>query len=103
MGQERLLLFWTRKAAGQTTKATKTFLSGVGKNEEHYLGVINFSDRISQANVKTLWNELRKKVWQLNDSLLNKSYDRIGSDMRDTGLYIDLGPWQFHFFQIIAI
>lgn len=73
------------------------------KDEERYFIVINFSEKDSQANVRIPWNELRGKDWRLNDPLSNKSYDRRGNDMLDTGIYIDLRPWQFHFFQMQAL
>ena len=31
-----------------------------------------------------------------------ETYDRSGDEMRDSGLYVDLGPWQGHLFQVRA-
>lgn len=70
------------------------------KEEERCLIVINFSDKSSQARVKVPWVELRGKEWQLKDVMSNDSYLRSGSEMQEAGLFVDLGPWKFHFFQL---
>ena len=70
------------------------------KDDERYLIVVNFSDGTAQARVHVPWDELRGKTWRLNDVLSGESYDRSGDEMRDAGLYVDLGPWQCHLFQL---
>lgn len=70
------------------------------KDEKRFLIIINFSDTISQALVKVPLDKLRGKMWRLHDPLSNESYDRNGNDMLDNGLYIELGPWKSHFFQL---
>jgi len=47
-----------------------------------------------------LLDELRGKTWSLNDLLAGETYDRNGDEMRDTGLYVDLKPWQCHFYKL---
>lgn len=68
-------------------------------NDERYLVVINFRPEAAQARVYAPWDELRGREWRLNDVLSGASYDRNGSEMRDAGLFVDLGPWQYHLFQ----
>lgn len=70
------------------------------KNEERYLIITNFSSNRSQALVRVKWDELKGKEWHLNDALARKSFDRNGDDILNTGLYVDLEPWKFHFFNI---
>ena len=70
------------------------------KDEERYVIVVNFSAGSSQALIRVPWDELRGKTCRLNDVLLGESYDRSGNDMRDAGLYIDLGPWKCNLFQV---
>ena len=72
------------------------------KGDERYLIVVNFSDGTVQARVHVPWDELRGKSWRLNDVLPGEIYDRNGDEMRDAGLYVDLGPWQCHLFQVRA-
>ena len=70
------------------------------KEDERYLIVVNFSGGTVQAFIHVPWDELRGKTWRLDDGLSGQSYDRSGDDMRDAGLYVDLGPWQCHLFQL---
>jgi len=70
------------------------------KNKERYVILVNFSDGTAQARVHIPWDELRGKTWRLNDVLSGEIYDRSGDDIRDYGLYVDMGPWKCHFFQV---
>jgi hypothetical protein len=73
------------------------------KDDERYLIVINFRQEAAQARVHVPWDELRGKTWRLNDVLSDESYDRSGDEMRDAGLYVDLGSWKCHLFQVRAL
>ena len=70
------------------------------KDRERYLIVVNFSESTAQARVHIPWDELRGKMWRLIDVLSGETYDRKGDDMRDNGLYVDLGPWRCHFLSL---
>jgi Alpha amylase, catalytic domain len=70
------------------------------KDEERYLIVVNFSDRTSQTLIRVPWDELRGRTWRLSDALTGDTFDRGGEDMRDNGLYVDLGPWKCHLLQV---
>jgi len=67
---------------------------------ERFVIVINFSVATAQARVHLQWDELRGKNWRLTDVLTGESYDRSGEEMRDSGLYVDLGAWKCHLFQM---
>jgi hypothetical protein len=69
---------------------------------ERYFVIINFGPQSAQARVRLPWDELRGKQWRLIDTLSGDSYDRSGDEMRDTGLYVDLAPWQCHLFEALA-
>ncbi len=73
------------------------------KNDERYLIVINFRQEAAQARVHVPWDELRGKEWRLTDILSGETYDRGGSEMRDAGLYVELGPWKCHVFEVCAL
>ena len=73
------------------------------KEDERYLVVINFRQEAAQARVHVPWDELRGKQWRLNDVLSGEAYDRNGSEMRDAGLFVELGPWKCHLFQVCAL
>jgi hypothetical protein len=71
--------------------------------DERYLVVINFRNETSQARIHVPLDELRGKQWRLTDSLSDESYDRSGDEMRDAGLYFELGPWKCHVFSLTAL
>jgi hypothetical protein len=73
------------------------------KEDERYLIVINFREATSQARVHVPWDELAGREWRLKDVLSGEAYDRNGSEMRDAGLYVDLGPWKCYLFQVCAL
>ena len=72
------------------------------KKDERVVVVVNFREEASQARVHVPWDELRGKSWRLRDALSGEAYDWSGDQMRDAGLYVDLGPWQCHLFQVRA-
>ena len=73
------------------------------KDEERCLIVVNFSEGTVQARLHVPWDALRGKTWRLSDVLSGDTYDRSGDEMRDSGLYVDLGPWKFHFLRLNAL
>jgi glycosidase len=72
------------------------------KDDERFLVVIHFGDGSAQARVHLPWDELRGKKWRLDDGLSGERYERSGDELRDAGLYVDLGPWKCHVFQLSA-
>ena len=70
------------------------------RDEERYLIVVNFSEGTVQARVHVPWDEFMGRTCRLTDVLSGDVYDRSGDEMRDSGLYVDLGPWGFHFFSV---
>jgi Alpha amylase, catalytic domain len=69
------------------------------KGEDRYLIVVNLSDSPAQACVKVSWENLAGMTWRLNDPLSGADYERSGDDVLLSGLYVDLGPWSYHFFR----
>jgi glycosidase len=59
--------------------------------------VVNLSDALSQAHVRVPGVE--GGMWSLSDPVNGVEYTRAGSEMNSPGLYIELGPWGFHFFE----
>jgi len=70
------------------------------KDDERYLIIVNFSVGSSQALVRVPWDELGGRTWRLDDRLSGETFERSGNDMRSAGLYVDLGPWKCHLFQV---
>lgn len=68
------------------------------KDEERYLIIVNLSDRPVQARVRVPWANAGGGNWRLVDVLSSVIYERDGDEMRSPGLYVELGPWDYHFF-----
>jgi Alpha amylase, catalytic domain len=69
------------------------------KDDDRYLIVINFSDSTVQARVQIPWPDLRGEAWRLSEVFSGATYDRDGGEMLAPGLYVELGPWNWSFFQ----
>jgi hypothetical protein len=72
------------------------------KGDERWFVVVHFGPDTAQARVQLPWDELRGRAWRLDDLLSGDAYDRSGDEMRDAGLYVELGPWQCHLFRMSA-
>lgn len=70
-------------------------------NAERFVVVINFFGERSQALVRLPWNDLRGGSRCLKDVLAGESFLRSGDEMMNEGLFIDLGPWGFHLFEVL--
>jgi hypothetical protein len=73
------------------------------KDGERALILVNFSDMTSQALIRVPWDEVRDKMWRLDDKFTADTFERSGFDMRDAGLFVELEPWQCHLFQLRAV
>ena len=67
-------------------------------DDERYLIVVNFSDSTSQAMIHTNWPDVGGGIWRLIDLPSGTTYERDGDEMKSSGLYVDLGPWNYHLF-----
>jgi len=68
---------------------------------ERYLVVINLSEFTSQALIQLRSLNLGGANWQLHDVLSATTYERNGDEMISPGLYVELGPWGYHFFHFL--
>jgi glycosidase len=70
-------------------------------NTSRTLIVVNLSDSPAQARVKLPWDDLGGRSWSLTDKLSGAVFTpRDGNEMRNPGLYIELGPWDFNIFNV---
>lgn len=67
------------------------------RGEERALIVVNYSERRAQAMIRMPWSDLRDRVWRLADSLNGEMFLRDGNQLTDSGLFVDLDAWRFHF------
>jgi hypothetical protein len=65
--------------------------------DARHLVVVNLSDAPAQARVRLPWTGLAGRTWELTDRLDGRRFERDGDALADAGLYVELGPWSFHF------
>ena len=58
--------------------------------------VINFSGQPAQGRVPLQWADLPGRNWPLTDLLAGEVFERDGGELALPGLYVSLGPWEFH-------
>ena len=59
--------------------------------------VVNLSNTRCQGQVRVPWDDLKGRMWRLEDAMTLSVYERDGDEMADRGLYVDLPAWGFHF------
>jgi hypothetical protein len=69
--------------------------------DERYLIVVNLGDCPAQARVQVPWANTAGGDWQMIDLLSDAFYERDGLEMMSPGLYVELGPWNYHFFHCL--
>jgi len=69
------------------------------KGNDRRLIVVNLSDSAAQARAQIPWQEIRGNTVLLIDSLSHTKYKRDGTEITFLGLYVELGPWSYHFFR----
>lgn len=70
-------------------------------DDERYLIAVNLSDMPVQAHVQVPWPNVTGGTWHLIDQISNVLYERSGDEMASPGLYVELGPWNYHFFHCL--
>ena len=66
------------------------------RNGDRHLVVINLSGQPAQARIPLGWPDLPGRGWRLTDILGTSVFKRDGGELASPGLFVDLGPWQFH-------
>ena len=73
-----------------------------GPDGERLLVVVNYADNQSQCYVRLPFEDLGGRTWRLQDCLGEASFDRDGEGLQTGGLFLDLGKWQYHAFEMMA-
>ena len=66
------------------------------KDDQILLVILNFADQKSQGLVRVPWDSVGGNNWRLVDLIKGDIFERSGSEMIETGMYVDLEPWDFH-------
>ena len=70
------------------------------KDEYRYLIVINLSNSNAQGRIHIPWQDAAGAEWCLQDAISGVRYARNGDEMTGPGLYVELEPWNYSFFQL---
>lgn len=73
------------------------------KGDQRYLIIVNLSDYPAQSRVKVPWAGEDGGEWHLLDAISGATYERAGDEMRSQGLYVELEPWNYHFFECLRM
>jgi glycosidase len=72
------------------------------RGESRKLVIVNLGGEAASGHVSLPWDELRGRLWQLDDAAGGESYERSGDDLRD-GLYVALDPWSWNLFDLTPL
>jgi hypothetical protein len=61
-----------------------------------HLVIVNLSDQPAQARVQLPWNDLEGKRWRLSELLSESTYEREGTELAGSGLFVAVDGWQWH-------
>ena len=78
---------------------------GPGKRQDgqRRLIAVNYAGNQGQCYVRLPFPDLAGRAVRLKDLMGPASYDRDGSDLVSRGLYLDVPPWSYHVFEVIAV
>jgi hypothetical protein len=60
------------------------------------LVVVNGADHPAAAMVHPPWTDLSARIWELHDLLSGDIFERDGTEVATSGLYVGLPPWGCH-------
>ena len=66
------------------------------------LVIVNYAGNRGQCRLRLPFPEFRGTQVRLTDVMGTEVYDRDGSELVDTGLYIDHAPWHLNVFELQA-
>jgi hypothetical protein len=64
------------------------------------LAIANYAGHASQTYLRLPFAGLAGRRWLLRDLMGDARYERDGTDLEARGLYLDVGPWQIHVFEV---
>ena len=73
---------------------------GWHQGDERLLVVVNYAAHQGQCYARPLFDDLAGRTVRLHDLFSGARYERAGSDLASSGLYVDLPSWGCHVFQM---
>jgi glycosidase len=74
-----------------------------GSGGQRLLIAVNYAPHQSQCYLQLPFPDLATRQWHLEDLVGRATYDRAGDELVSRGLYLDVGPWQYHVFELTAL
>jgi hypothetical protein len=71
-----------------------------GAGPERLLVAVNYAPHQSQCYLRRPFGDLGGRPWKLTDLTGDATHERDGDDLDARGLYLDMGPWQYHVFEL---
>jgi hypothetical protein len=88
----------------QDNRSFENLLAWLWHDEDNIsLIVVNYSPVAVQGIVRLTGNNLEGLNWTLHDALNGDIFERSGNEMNETGLYVGLGPWSYHFLSLYPV
>lgn len=75
---------------------------GTNSQDERLLVTVNHDENRSQCRVRLPFHDLAGKTWRLTDQTGDAVYDRDGDELQNPGLFLDMGAWNYHVFEMTA-
>jgi hypothetical protein len=73
-----------------------------GDDAQRRLVAVNYAEHQSQCYLRLPFSDLSGRTVRLVDLMSPAAYDRNGSELLSRGLYLDLPPWGYHVFDVVA-
>jgi glycosidase len=73
---------------------------GWQRNAARLLVVVNYADNQGQCYLRLPYADLGGGTIGFTDLMSGTRYERAGSELSSTGLYVDLPPWGYHVFEM---
>jgi hypothetical protein len=67
-----------------------------GDGGHRHVVVVNLSGHRAEGRVPLRWTDLPGRNWRLTDLLAGHIFEPDGGELASPGLFVALGPWQFH-------
>jgi glycosidase len=74
-----------------------------GEDGQRRMIAVNFAGNQSQCHARLPLPDLSGRTVRLKDLMGPASFDREGNDLVSRGLYLDMPPWGYHVFEMIAL
>jgi len=81
---------------GNWTSESLVGFAWQGSGQERLIVAVNYTPHQSQCYLRLPFSDLANRQWRLQEMTSDASYDRSGSDLQSSGLYVDLPPWGYH-------